>query len=196
MSHTLNRTLVPRLLFALAAALILVPAARAQTVIGPDKPLDATRAKVRGSLVVFRDSLLAVSVAAARLQRDYEHTSTAALESRAQALQQACASSERTLPATRAAIAGLTSANKGQKQSQRVALKALDQLKPELSKCAQQFGAMAVSGNGEEVRDYGVRRSEPIVKAVQEYQARSVEFAQSYDIPFRPVGVGRGILAS
>ena len=194
MNRTPNRTLTSRMLIALTAALALAPAARAQTVVGPEKPLDATRAKVRGSLVVLRDSLLAVSVAAARLQRDYEHTSTAALESRAQALQQACASSERTLPATRAAIAGLASSNKGQKQSQRVALKALDQLKPELSRCAQQFGEM--SGKGEEVRSYGVRRSEPVVKAVQEYEARSIEFAGSHEIPFRPVGVGRGVLAS
>jgi len=194
MNRTPNRTLASRLFLALTAALVLAPAARAQAVVGPEKPLDATRAKVRGSLVVLRDSLLAVSVAAARLQRDYERTSTAALESRAQALQQACASAERALPATRAAIAGLASSNKGQKQSQRVTLKALDQLKPELSKCAQQFGEM--SAKGEEVRGYGVRRSEPVVKAVQEYDARSVEFAQSHDIPFRPVGVGRGVLAS
>jgi hypothetical protein len=194
MTRVLPRVVTIRSSLVLAASIAFAPALRAQAVILPDKPLDARRAEVRRSLVVLRDSLLAVSVAAARLERDAQHTSAAALQSRARVLQQACASSLRTLPSVRTRIAGMTSASRGQSATQKATLKALDALKPELDRCVEQFGAM--SAKGDEVRDYGVRRSEPVVKAVRVYDARSADFARSHDIPFRPVGAGAGPLPS
>lgn len=160
-----------RIVVALALTLAATPlAAQGSGLITPDAPLSPARAKLRDALVAFRDSLGAIDAAAARLQRDYQQASAAALESRAHVVELSCAAAGRTLSAARNAVKASDAARASQISSRDALLKQLDKLSPPLGRCQTEFAALSARGKGDEVRDYANRRIEPTIQAIRAYE--------------------------
>jgi hypothetical protein len=181
----------------LMLALTIAPATlHAQTVIVPAKPLDAPRARVRNTLLMVRDSLITVNSATARLQRDYRHTSAALLTQRARTVAEACARSSRVLPSARDAISQLVSDERQLHRTREGFLQAIDSLRTAMDRCQAEFAAMAVPGKGEEVRGYGNRRAEPIIDALNGYDAAANSYFKTWQMDVRPLGARPSPLAS
>jgi hypothetical protein len=181
------------LLFSLATAPI---ALNAQTVVRPAGPLAAAHVPVRDAMLVLRDSLMTVNGAAARLQRDFRQTSDAALTWRAREIANACARSVRTVVPTRKALAAADARDRARMNTRAAVLRALDSLSVEMTRCSNEFGAMALPGKGEEVRGYGNRRAEPILKALYDYDATATRFFKAWGMDVRPLGARPDPLAS
>jgi hypothetical protein len=178
----------------LAVALVWAPALLAQgSIVAPER-LDPERAIVRSRVLLLRDSLITVDGAAASMQRDFRQASTSALESRARVMRDACSRSLRTLPATREAIAKFN-VEPRIKYLQRDALGAIERLQASLALCETEFGAMAVRGKGEEVRDYGNRRAETVLASLRHYDGALQNLLTALQINIRPLGAGKSALA-
>jgi hypothetical protein len=187
----MKRSLI--LLCSLAAAPL---ALSAQAVFRPAGPLPAANAQVRDAMLVLRDSLMTVNGAAARLQRDFRQTSHAALTSHARQIANACARSARTLVPTRKAVAAAEADSPARISTRAAMLRALDSLEVEMTKCRDEFGAMAMPGKGEEVRGYGNRRAEPILRALYAYDATATRFFKVWGMDVRPLGARPNPLAT
>ncbi|MBA2626399.1 MAG: hypothetical protein H0U85_00135 [Gemmatimonadales bacterium] len=166
------------------------------TAIMPAAPLDARRLEVRNSLLVLRDTLNSISIAAARLQRDFRSTSRSALTSRARMLAAACTRSQRTVPRARAVVAAMPYGTAAQRTHRDRLLREMDSVVATVTRCATDFGSMAAPGKGEEVRGYGNRRAEPLLAALLRYDEVVNGFFTVYDIEVRPLGAGKNPLAS
>jgi hypothetical protein len=187
----MKRTLI--LLFSLAAAPV---ALNAQAVVRPAGPVPAVNAQARDAMLVLRDSLMTVNGAAARLQRDFRATSAAALTSRARQIANACARSARTVAPTRKAVAAADADGPARISSRAAVLRALDSLAVEMTKCSDEFRAMALPDKGEEVRGYGNRRAEPILRALYAYDATATRFFKVWGMDVRPLGARPNPLAT
>ena len=178
-----------RALVLILCSLAAAPAAlNAQAVVSRTSPLPAASAHVRDAMLVLRDSLMTVNGAAARLQRDFRQTSDAALTWRAREIANACARSVRTLAPVRKTIAAADAEGAARIRSRQEVLDALDALAVEMGRCSDEFAAMARVGNGEEVRWYGNRRAEPILKALYDYDAAATRFFNAWGMDVRPLG--------
>ena len=180
------------LLFSLATAPV---ALNAQAVVRPASPLRPAHVPVREAMLVLRDSLMTVNGAAARLQRDFRETSDAALTSHARGIANACARSVRTLAATRKTVAAAEADDRARLNTRAAVLRGLDSLASELTKCSDEFAAMGLPGKGEEVRGYGNRRAEPILKALYDYDATAARFFKAWGMDVRPLGARPNPLA-
>lgn len=179
----MNRTLLVLSLF-VAAPL----AAEAQAVVMPAAPLDAARTHVRDAMLLLRDSLMTINGATAALHRDFRRTSGAVLTARAREVSGACARSVRTIAPTREAVAGAQATNPVPVGTRDALVRSLDSLRVELDHCVSEFTAMAAPGKAEEVRGYGIRRSEPVLKALGEYDRAANAFFATWGIEVRPLG--------
>lgn len=179
----MNRTLLVLSLFVAAPV-----AAGAQAVVMPTAPLDAARTHVRDAMLLLRDSLMTVNGAAAALHRDFRQTSGAVLTTRAREVSAACARSVRTIGPTREAVAAAQATNPVPVKTRDALVRSLDSLSIELNHCVSEFGAMAAPGKAEEVRGYGIRRSEPILKALSDYDRAANSFFATWGIEVRPLG--------
>lgn len=179
----MKRTLLLCSLLSLAA-----PALAAQAVVTPAAPLDAARARVRDAMLMLRDSLMTVNGATARLQRDYRQTSGAVLTGRAREIANACARSVRNIGPTREVVAAAQATNPVPVRRREELVRSLDSLSTRLGRCATEFGAMAAPGKSEEVRGYGVRRSEPVLRALDEYERAAEAFFATWGIEVLPLG--------
>ncbi len=159
----------------------------AQAVVMPEKPIDPPRAKVRDALLVFRDSLLTVDAAAARLPRDLRTTSDAAALARARGMRDACERSAKALPLARTAVMESNWTEVNRRKSQAQLQGAMDSLGVALDRCLTEFRAMS-SGPAEEVRGYAVGRANRAHAAVQRYNRALNSYFQALDIKVRPVG--------
>ena len=167
----------------------------AQAVVMPTAPLDAARTRVRDAMLVLRDSLMTINGAAARLQRDFRQTSGSVLTARAREVSGACARSVRTIGPTKDVVAAAQATNPVPVRSRDALVRSLDSLSSQLSRCATEFGAMAAPGKAEEVRGYGIRRSEPILKALDDYDRAADAFFATWGIEVRPLGARPSPLA-
>lgn len=177
-----------RTLFLLALMTAAPLALDAQGIVIPSSRLDGSRVRARDALLVLRDSLMTISGAAASLQRDFRRTSGAVLSARARELSSACARSARTIGPTRQAVAAAQATNPGPARSRDALVRSLDSLNTELGRCATEFRAMSAPDKAEEVRGYGIRRSEPILKALGDYDRATAAFFVSWGIDVRPLG--------
>ena len=180
-------------LAAVALVCLLLPKQLpAQTVIRPAAPLDSARAVLRDALDSFRDSLLTVNGAAARLQRDNRTASDAALVARARFMREACERSLRALPPTREAVlaAALSDKKKVVRQKKDLVVR-LDSLKLALRRCEADFAEMSQPDQGERVRGYGNDRADRVQRAMQQYEASLRAFLQIMRIDLSPIGPPR-----
>ena len=186
-----------RALFLVIGSLAAAPVALgAQAVVTQTGPVSAASAQVRDAMLVLRDSLMAVNGAAARLQRDYRQTSDAALTWRAREIANACARSVRTLEPTRKVIAAADAEGAVRIRARTEVLGALNALAAEMGRCSDEFAAMAERGKAEEVRGYGNRRAEPILKALYDYDVIASRFFKAWGMEVRPLGARPNPLSS
>jgi hypothetical protein len=157
-------------------------------VMSPTPPLDSARAGVRDALLVLRDSLNSIDVAAARLQRDYRQASGPSLLSRARVMHRACASSARTVQPTKQIVlaANLSDPKRAKRRAELVS--ALDRLKETLSRCEKEFAAMSGPGQAETVRGYANDRAVRVQGALRRYEQTLREFFGAMGIRVMPLG--------
>ncbi len=172
----------------LALCLAAGPSLRAQAIVRPAAPLDAGRVRLRDAMLNLRDSLITINGAAARLQRDFRNTSAAALTARAREIARACVRSTHVLPATRDVIAAAAAPAGARRRTQTDILRSLDSLETALARCDSEFGALSSPGKGEEVRGYGNRRAESVLRALGDYDSAARNFFMAWEIEVRPLG--------
>lgn len=163
-------------------------ALHAQAIVKPAAPLDGPRARVRDALLLLRDSLIVVNSSAARLQRDFQATSAAALSGHSRQVAAACSRSARVIPRTRQAVSAARAGTPPQAREQAALLRGLDSLSGTMGRCAADFAAMGERGKGEEVRGYGNRRAEPLLAALSRYDESLAGFFAAWAIEVRPIG--------
>ena len=164
----------------------------AQTVLRSPPPLDSARASLRDAVLVFRDSLVTVDGAAARLQRDYREASGPSLLSRAQQMYEACARSGRTVPPTRLAVKRTQVSQPLKVERRQELVEALDHLTQALGTCETEFAAMSKPGEAERVRGYGNDRATKVQAAMRSYEQVLREFLGTMGIQVLPLGVSAG----
>jgi hypothetical protein len=180
---------VSRLTLWLLFSLVGVQPLRAQTVAGPAPALDSSRMVLRDALLGFRDSLLTIDAAGARLQRDYRQASGPALLVRARNMRDACGRSLRTVAPTRSVVLGAELSGTQKLQQRRSLIDAIDRLKPALRKCETEFAAMSRLDQAETVRGYGNDRAQRVQSAVRRYEQTLYQFLQAMGIRALPSGV-------
>jgi hypothetical protein len=156
------------------------------TVVLPEAPLDSARAALRDDLLTFRDSLLTIDAAAARLHRDYRQASEAVLRSRARVMTEACRRSVRNVPLARRAVQVSSASNDARRETRRALLGALDRLNRVLTRCQTEFGGLSQPGQGEEVRGYGNDRAIRIQSGLREYERVLARYLNAMGIRMRP----------
>jgi hypothetical protein len=159
-----------------------------QIVVKPDPPLDSARAALRDALLVLRDSLNSIDGAAARLQRDYRNASGPALLSRAQVMRDACARSERTIPATRKTVEDTRITEPLRLKQRKGLISEMERLKTALAKCETEFAAMSQPDQAERVRGYGNDRAGRIQESLRRYEASFRDFLSAMSIKVMPLG--------
>lgn len=162
---------------------------RAQTVAAPAPALDSTRVLLRDALLGFRDSLLTIDGAAARLQRDYRQASGPALLVRARNMRDACGRSLKTAAPTRSVVLAAELSGTQKLQQRRNLIDALDRLKPALRKCEIAFAAMSRPDQAETVRGYGNDRAQRVQSALRTYEQTHYRFLHVMGIRTLPSGV-------
>lgn len=173
--------------FLAAALLVMASVAQAQ-VIQPNTraPLTGDRARIHGALVVLRDSLLAVTAAGGRLERDMQTSSDAVLRSRARAIGVACGSSARTTLTAQQAIATSPEPAKDPRQTRVGVLSALKELRGALEKCDADFGEFLKPDHAEQLRGYSVSRSVQTNAAIRRYGTPLHQYLGAIDIVIEP----------
>lgn len=177
---------------------MLAPAASLQAqaaIVLPDKPLPAELARIQDAAYVLRDTLFAVTGAAARLNRDFQQTSGASLISRAREIKLACAAVTRNIDAPRTAITGAPAGDRLQERERKRLLGAFDDLAAAAAACAARFEVLASAGNGEEVRGYGNHDAQAMVSEIRKYESALDGYFRSMRIPNRPRGAQANPLA-
>lgn len=163
---------------------------RAQTVVRPDPPLDAERAKLRDALLVVRDSLQTIDAAAARLQRDYREAAAISLVARARTMRAACAGSDQALGPARGTVRAAKVVGALRSRRRLELLEGLDRLQEALTRCQAQFGVMSEPDQGERVRGYGNDRAVRVQAALRRYEGTLGQFLGAMGIKVRPPGAG------
>ncbi|HEU4829825.1 MAG TPA: hypothetical protein VFT04_11585 [Gemmatimonadales bacterium] len=165
------------------------------TMVLPDKPLPPEHARIQAAAYVLRDTLFAVTGAAARLHRDFRHTSDASLMSRAREIADACAASGRNVAAPRTVLGETPTTSRLQETEKKRLLGAFDDLASAAAKCASRFVELAKPDKGDEVRGYGNRDAQAMVAEIRRYEAALDGYFRAMRIPNRPRGARPNPLA-
>lgn len=165
------------------------------TVVLPDKPLPPEHARMQDAAYVLRDTLYAVTSAAARLHRDFRATSSASLTSRARELKLACGAVERNIANPRMVLTETPTDSRYREREKKRLLGAYDDLARAAATCATRFTTLAEAGKGEEVRGYGNRDASAMVSEIRKYENALDGFFRAMNIPNRPRGARQNPLA-
>lgn len=178
---------------ALAALVLSAASLPAQTVVQPDRKLTEQETVVRTSLYQLRDSLNAVEAASARIARDLQSASDAALRSRARVMAARCRAATSQLDSSRAVV-GRGNVPAPDPKQQRGALdKALVQLRSTLTGCGTEFTGLTAPEKAQELRGYGIGRGQKVQAAIQDYRAvASLYFRAAFDQQYWPDTRGAG----
>lgn len=180
---------------ALALAALVVAAAplRAQTVVQPDRKLSDEEAVVRTSLYRLRDSLNAVEAASARIARDLQSASDAALRSRARFMATRCRAATSQLDSSRAIVERARIPATDPRQTRSALDKALAQLRVDLVECGTQFTGLLAPEKAAELRGYGIGRGQKVQSAIQAYRpVAATYFRAAFDQQYWPDTRGAG----
>ena len=164
-------------------------------VVLPDRPLPPAHARIQDAAYVLRDTLFAVTGAAARLTRDFRQTSDAALVSRAREMAAACDAAARNIDAPRSVLAETPAETDLQEREKKRLLTAYTQLSSAIGDCIEEFGPLTEPGKGEEIRGYGNRRASDVVREIRRYERALDGYFRAMRIPNRPRGTGPNPLA-
>jgi hypothetical protein len=183
---------------ALLTFCLLAPAASLEAqaaMVLPDKPLPPELARVQDAAYVLRDTLFAVTSAAARLNRDFRRTSDASLVSRAREINLACASVERNIGTPRTVLTETPTDSRLQEREKKRLLAAFDDLARAAAACTARFETLATAGKGDEIRGYGNRDAGTMVSEVRKYESALDGYFRAMRIPNRPRGARPNPLA-
>lgn len=187
----MNRTVIVTMLALCSAASLEAQA----TMVLPDKPLPTEHARVQDAAYVLRDTLFAVTGAAARMNRDFRETSDASLLSRAREMSLACAAAERNIATPRAAVGDTPASTRLREREKQRLLGAYDELTAATRSCVSQFQTLAEPGKGEEIRGYGNRHASTVVREIRRYESALDGYFRAMNIPNRPRGARPNPLA-
>lgn len=165
------------------------------TMVLPDKPLPPEHARVRDAAYVLRDTLFAITGAAARLQRDFRQTSDASLTSRAREVALACAAAERNIATPRTLLGEMPADTRLREREKKRLLGAYDKLAAATQSCRDEFDGLAQPGKGEAVRGYGNHHASTVVREIRRYESALDGYFRAMNIPNRPRGARPSPLA-
>jgi hypothetical protein len=142
----------------------------AQLVIHPEAKLNPEQMTVRTSLYQLRDTLLLVEAASARIARDLNGASDAALRSRARVMAQRCRAAVLQTDST-AAVVSRGALPEPDPQKVRPTLeRALADLRTQLESCVSEFTRLTDPASSEELRGYGIGKGRKVQTAIQNYR--------------------------
>lgn len=178
---------------ALTALLLVAVPLAAQTVVQPDRKLTQQESAVRTSLYQLRDSLNAVEAASARIARDLQSASDAALRSRARVMAARCQAATAQLDSSRALVGRASLPTPDPRQNRGALDKALGLLRTTLVDCGTQFTGLTAPEKAQELRGYGIGRGEKVQTAIQAYRpVASQYFRAAFDQQYWPDTRGAG----
>ena len=158
-------------LAALALAGAAPCAAQSQIVPSGPKALSPEQEQAQKGIMLLRDSVLTVASALRQFQRDYAQASPRTLEAWARNAADRCAAAGRTVPVARALVASGNFVPTEMAKGQKDLVAAIDRTSKTFRSCDDTFRPLAERGKGEEVRAYGNRRAEPLIKDLQKLEA-------------------------
>jgi hypothetical protein len=167
------------------------PAPRQQGVALPQvyKPeqLTPVQLQARNAVSTLRDSVAAAGGALAGLGADVQKTSPQVLESRATTIVDRCAAAERQRSASTRQLTSAPLTESNELKARKEMLAEMDKLKKSLDLCTRTYTPLAKLGKGQEVREYGPSRAQPILKGFQQFDQSLKPFAAGMNIQFRPL---------
>lgn len=178
---------------ALTALILTAVPLAAQTVVQPDRKLTEQETVVRTSLYRLRDSLNAVEAASARIARDLQTASDAALRSRARVMATRCQAATAQLDSSRAIVNRGAVPTPDPRQRRSALDKALGQLRTTLVDCGTEFTGLTAPEKAQELRGYGIGRGEKVQTAIRAYRpVASDYFRAAFDQQYWPDTRGAG----
>lgn len=163
------------------------PAGAALPQVYKPEQLTPVQFQARNSVSTLRDSVAAAGGALSRLAADVQTTSLQVLESRASTIVDRCdaAARQRIVSEKQLSTAALTSPN--ELKAQKDMLKEMGKLEKSLDLCLKTYAPLAQHGKGQELRDYGPSRAQPIIKGFQAFDQSLKPFSKAMNIQFRPL---------
>jgi len=149
--------------------------------------LTPVQLQARNAVSTLRDSVAAAGGALSHLTADVQTTSLQVLESRASTVMDRCASAERQRITSVKQLSSAPLTTPGEIKAQKDMLKEMDKLKKSLDLCTATYTPLAHPGKGQEVRDYGPSRAQPIIKGLQQFDQSLKPFSKAMNIQFRPM---------
>ena len=119
---------------------------------------------------------------------DFPEAPGPSLLSRARAMREACARSERTVAPTRKAVLNVRPLDPRRLKHRSELVGAMDHLSGALARCEQDFAAMSRPGQGETVRGYGNDRAIRVQSAMRKYENALRGFLGVMGIKVTPLG--------
>jgi hypothetical protein len=152
---------------------------------------------VRTSLYQLRDTLLLVEAASARIARDLNGASDAALRSRARVMAQRCQAALIQVDSTRTVVT-LGALPEPDPQKVRPTLeRALADLRTQLESCISDFNSLTDPAKAEELRGYGIGKGRKVQTAIQNYRPpASRYFRFAFNQQYWPSTSGAGATPS
>ena len=169
--------------------------ASAQAFIKPDA-LDSTRARIRSSYVILRDTLHSVTSGSSLLQRDLRSGSPAILLSRVRTIGRACRNGSRIWSDSRDGLLESPAAVTVPRQVRAALDQRLRELREALTTCSSEFDELAAPGHVQDIRDHATPRALKAQTAVRNFEEAARHYLASLRITVRPRGAGPSPFAS
>ncbi len=159
----------------------------AQAAVVPKSALTAQQQAALTAIRDLRDSVVVTSSLLASLQRDLAQKPAPSLEALAGRITSQCEASERQRVSSRKLLASQKFTDKVMLQGQKNMLASMDQLQKPLATCGAVWRPLSQSGQGEEVRGYGISRSKPVVAGLNAFERSVVDVSKDLQLPVRAV---------
>jgi hypothetical protein len=163
------------------------PAGAALPQVYKPEQLTPVQLQARNAVSTLRDSVAAAGGALSRLAADVQSTSLQVLESRANTIVDRCAAAERQRIVSEKELSTAALSTPGELKAQKDMLKEMGKLQKSLDLCKKTYTPLAQSGKGQELRDYGPSRAQPIIKSFQAFDQSLKPFSKAMNIQFRPL---------
>jgi hypothetical protein len=161
----------------LGLAVLAGPASlSAQLVLQPEAKLTSEQMTVRTSLYRLRDTLLLVEAASARIARDLNGASDAALRSRARVMAQRCQAALVQTDSTRTVVTRGALPEPDPQKVRPNLERALTDLRTQLESCISEFNGLTDPSRSDELRGYGIGKGRKVQTAIQNYRPPAARY--------------------
>ena len=184
--------------FSLLVAVLAAPASlSAQLVVQPEAKLTSEQQTVRSSLYQLRDTLLLVEAASARIARDLNGASDAALRSRARVMAQRCQAALVQTDSTRTVVTRGALPEPDPQKVRSNLDRALSDLRTQLKSCISEFDGLTDPAKSQELRGYGIGKGNKVRTAIENYRPpASRYFRFTFNQQYWPNTTGAGATPS